>query len=314
MVKGAHHFFITICAAGVSGEMEIIMLIGALEAGGTKMVCAVGNKYGNIFDMTTFPTKDPSVTIPCIVDYFKKEGIDCLGIGCFGPIDLDSRSLTYGYITSTPKLAWKNYDMVGNMRKAMDIPIGFDTDVNGAVLGEVTFGAAKGLDFVIYITIGTGVGVGVYQNGQLMHGMMHPEAGHILMKKREDDTYHGKCPYHKTCFEGLAAGPAIEERWGARAAKLKERSEVWDLEAYYIAQALTNYIYVYSPQKIILGGGVMNQEQLFLLIRNKVIELNAGYVSCKGLQDMDHYIVPASLHDKQGILGALELGRRAFQE
>jgi fructokinase len=287
------------------------MIIGALEAGGTKMVCAVGDERGNIFDSMSIPTEEPSVTIPRMVEYYKEKGIECLGIGCFGPIDLNPKSPTYGYITSTPKLAWRNYDMVGNLGKALQVPIGFDTDVNGSVLGEVTFGCARGLDSVIYITIGTGVGVGVYQNNGLLHGMLHPEAGHILLRKSEDDPYAGKCPYHRDCLEGLAAGPAIKERWGAEAAELKDSLKVWDLEAFYIAQAIVNYIYTYSPQKIILGGGVMHQEQLFPLIREKVREMNAGYILCKELEDMEHYIVPASLNDKQGILGALELGRRA---
>ncbi len=287
------------------------MIIGALEAGGTKMVCAVGDERGNIFDSMSIPTEEPSVTIPRMVEYYKEKGIECLGVGCFGPIDLNPKSPTYGYITSTPKLAWRNYDMVGNLGKALQVPIGFDTDVNGSVLGEVTFGCARGLDSVIYITIGTGVGVGVYQNNGLLHGMLHPEAGHILLRKSEDDPYAGKCPYHRDCLEGLAAGPAIKERWGAEAAELKDSLKVWDLEAFYIAQAIVNYIYTYSPQKIILGGGVMHQEQLFPLIREKVREMNAGYILCKELEDMEHYIVPASLNDKQGILGALELGRRA---
>lgn len=288
------------------------MKIGALEAGGTKMVCAIGDESGNIFDKISISTENPNVTIPRIIEYFKEKKIECLGIGCFGPIDLNLNSPTYGFITSTPKLAWRNNDIVGTVKRALNMPIGFDTDVNGSVLGEVTFGCAKDLDSVIYITIGTGVGIGVYQNGQLLHGMMHPEAGHILLSKRADDPYEGKCPYHKTCLEGLAAGPAIEERWGDKAITLTDRTEVWDLEAYYIAQAIINYIYTYSPQRIILGGGVMHQEQLFPLIRKAVKELNAGYICTKELQDLDTYIVPASLQDDQGILGALELGRRAF--
>ena len=288
------------------------MRIGALEAGGTKMVCAIGDEFGTIQEQISIPTEDPSITMPQIIAYFKEKKVDCIGIGCFGPIDLNQKSSTYGFITSTPKLAWKNYDILGTMKRELGVPIGFDTDVNGSVLGEVTFGCAKELESVIYITIGTGVGVGVYQNGQLLHGMLHPEAGHILLQKRGDDLYEGKCPYHKTCLEGLAAGPAIEDRWGAKAITLTDKKEVWELEAHYIAQAILNYIYTYSPQKIILGGGVMHQEHLFKLIREEVIKLNGGYINTKELSDINNYIVPASLCDEQGIMGALELGRQAF--
>lgn len=287
------------------------MIIGALEAGGTKMVCAIGDENGMIHDKVIIPTEDPAVTMPKIIDFFKENTIHALGIGCFGPIDLNTASPTYGYITSTPKKAWRNYNIVGNMKDALQVPIGFDTDVNGSVLGEVTFGCAKGLDSVVYITVGTGVGVGVYFNGQLLHGMLHPEAGHMLLRIRDDDPYQGKCLYHGNCLEGLAAGPAIEERWGAKAFELKNNHQVWELEAFYIAQAVINYIYAYSPRKIILGGGVMKQEQLFPLIRKAVKELNANYIVTKELQELDSYIVPVSLEDNQGILGALELGRRA---
>lgn len=289
------------------------MRLGALEAGGTKMVCAIGDETGKIFEQISLPTKTPEETVPAMIEYFQKAKVDALGIGCFGPIDPDKRSKTYGYITSTPKLAWANYDIVGAFEKALGVPVGFDTDVNGSVLGEATFGQAKGKSSVIYITIGTGVGVGVYIEGKLLHGMLHPEAGHVMIRRREDDTYEGKCPYHKVCLEGMAAGPAVEERWGEKAVNLKDRKEVWDLEAYYIAQALTGYILTLSPEMIILGGGIMHQEQLFPLIRSYVTEMLNGYIQTDELKDIDHYIVPASLNDDQGIMGALELGRRALQ-
>lgn len=290
------------------------MRIGALEAGGTKMVCAIGNENGEILEQVSIPTRTPAETMPEMIQWFKERNVEALGIGCFGPIDPDKSSETYGYITSTPKLAWKNYNIVKAFEDGLHCPVGFDTDVNGSVLGEMTFGQAKGKKNVIYITIGTGIGAGICTEGNLVHGMLHPEAGHILMRKREDDSYAGKCPYHKACLEGLAAGPAIEERWGRKGTLLKDRTEVWDLEAYYIAQALANYIMILSPQLIILGGGVMHQEQLFPLIRSYVKEMLNGYILTKELRDIDHYIVPASLSDNQGILGAIELGRRAAKE
>ncbi len=285
------------------------MKIGALEAGGTKMVCAIGNEDGKVIDRISIPTESPEITMPQIISYFKQHSIQALGVGCFGPINLNKNSDTYGYITSTPKLKWRNFNIVGELKSALQVPIGFDTDVNGSVLGEVTFGCGKGLDNVIYITVGTGVGVGIYLNNQLHHGMVHPEAGHILLSKHKNDAYEGKCPYHKTCLEGLAAGPAIEERWGAKAIELKEKSEVWDLEAFYLAQAIVNYIVILSPNKVILGGGVMHQEQLFPLIRNYVVELLAGYINSKEIEDIDNYIVGASLNDDQGIMGCLQLGK-----
>lgn len=290
------------------------MLLGALEAGGTKMVCAIGNEKGEIFEQISIPTETPDITIPRMISYFKEKNVEALGIGCFGPIDLNKKSKTYGYITSTPKLEWIDCNIVGAFKNALGCPVGFDTDVNGSVLGEVTFGQAKGKNSVIYITIGTGVGAGIYIEGKLLHGMLHPEAGHVLLRKREDDTYEGKCPYHKNCLEGMAAGPAIEERWGANARELKDRAQVWDLEAYYIAQALTDYILTVSPEMIILGGGVMHQEQLFPLIRSYVKEMLNGYIKTEEIEDLDHYIVPASLNDDQGIMGCLELGRRALCE
>ncbi len=286
------------------------MRLGALEAGGTKMVCAIGDETGRIFEQVSIPTQTPDVTMPKLIEYFKERGVEALGVACFGPIELDRNSPQYGCITSTPKLAWRNYNIVGGLADALQCPIGFDTDVNGSVLGEVTFGQAKGKNCVIYLTIGTGVGGGIYIDGRLLHGMVHPEAGHVLIRKRSDDTYEGKCPYHKTCLEGMAAGPAIEERWGRKAAELADRTEVWDLEADYIAQALTGYILTLSPEMIILGGGVMHQEQLFPLIRQKVTQLLGGYVQAEELEDMERYIVPASLHDDQGIMGCLELARR----
>lgn len=290
------------------------MRLGALEAGGTKMVCAIGDESGKIYEQVSIPTETPEITMPKLISYFEERKIEALGIGCFGPIDPDKKSETYGYITSTPKLAWANYNIVGTMEKSLKVPVGFDTDVNGSVLGEVTFGQAKGKNCVVYVTIGTGVGAGVYIEGKLLHGMLHPEAGHILLTQREDDTYEGICPYHKTCLEGLATGPAIQARWGRKAADLKDDARVWDLEAYYIAQALVDYILILSPQMIILGGGVMHQEQLFPQIRSYVEKMMNGYIKTKEMADLDHYIVPASLHDDQGIMGALELGRRALMK
>lgn len=312
------------------------MLIGGIEAGGTKMVCAIAEvkedfgdvcgkngKEGNdsawnrekavILERVSIPTGLPGETFRKMLSFFEGKGIEALGIGCFGPLDLDRASKTYGYITKTPKKGWADCDVVGTFARALKVPVGFDTDVNGAILGEVTWGAAQGCDSAIYITIGTGVGVGVYCNGGLLHGLVHPEAGHILLTRHPLDYYRGRCPFHSNCMEGLASGPAIEERWGKPAAELSKKQEVWEMEAYYIAQAVTNYILTYSPQKIILWGGVMHQEQLFEKVRDKVAELLGGYVHHRMVETQrKDYIVPPALGEDPGILGAVCLGKRAF--
>lgn len=285
------------------------MRIGGIEAGGTKMVCAIGDEKGELFERVTIPTRQPEETFEEMIRYFSDKQIEALGIGCFGPVDLNCSSATYGFITSTPKPGWKNTDVVGRFQKALSVPVGFDTDVNGAILGEVMLGAAKGCENAIYITVGTGIGVGVYVNGGLLHGLVHPEGGHILLAKHPKDTYSGKCPYHGCCFEGLASGPAIEERWGKKAELLADEMNVWELESYYIAQAITNYILTYSPQKIILWGGVMHQNQLFEQIRAKVPELLSGYIQHPAVTEkIADYIVPPALGDNPGILGAIQLG------
>lgn len=285
---------------------------GALEAGGTKMVCAICDENGNILERASIPTKTPAETMPPMIDFFRKYPIRALGIGCFGPVDLDKNSPTYGYITTTPKLAWANYPIVGEFRKALGVNVGFDTDVNAAALGEATYGCTQGLDSSIYITVGTGVGVGVIADGKPYHGMMHPEGGHIFLVRHPNDPLpRGVCPYHPNCMEGLAAGPSLEARWGVKGAELSDRREVWELEAYYIGQAITNYIMVLSPRKIVLGGGVMHQSCLLDMVRQEVARQINGYLQGKGLDDLSTYIVSPSLNDNQGILGALKLAMEA---
>ncbi|SFC37090.1 ROK family protein [Butyrivibrio sp. YAB3001] len=289
------------------------MLYGALEAGGTKMVCAIGDENGKIFEQVSIPTTMPDETMPRIIEYFKDKDIKAIGIACFGPIDLNKESDTYGYITSTPKTAWKNFNIVGCIKDALGIPVGFDTDVNGSLLGEITWGCAKGLTDAIYLTIGTGVGGGVMSNGRLLHGMLHPELGHIMISKRTEDKGKCVCPFHQNCFEGLASGPSIEVRWGQKAVELADKEEVWKLEADYIGEALVNFCMTLSPQKIILGGGVMHQEQLFVLIREYFKKYMNGYIQTKNLKNLDEYIVPASLNDDQGIMGAIKLAMDSVQ-
>lgn len=288
-------------------------MLAGIEAGGTKMVCAVSDAELNLKGSAVFPTTTPQETIAEMINYFRKFDIDAVGIGSFGPIDLNPKSPTYGYITKTPKTGWSDFDFVGVFKKAFGVPVGFDTDVNAAILGEVYKGAAYGCNNAIYITIGTGVGVGVYCNGGLVHGLVHPEAGHILLNRHPEDSFEGSCPFHKNCVEGMASGPAIEKRWGKSPKLLIENDKVWELEAYYIAQAVASYILTYSPEKVILWGGVMHQDKLFDMVRSNVREILNGYVHSEMVASkIDQYIVKPALGEKPGITGALCLARIAL--
>jgi fructokinase len=285
-------------------------MLGGIEAGGTKMVVAIGDDDCNIIKRKEIPTKAPEETIPSILEFFEENDVTAIGIGAFGPVCVERNSKDYGKIGRTPKLSWVNFSW-SEAFKSSGIPVAVDTDVNAAVLGEVIFGNGKGLSDVIYITIGTGIGVGVYCCGQLLHGMLHPEAGHILLMLNENDKFDGACPYHKNCFEGLASGPAIKKRYGTEAFNLIDREDIWELEAEYVAKALMQYICCYSPKKIILGGGVMHVEKLFPLIRKKTLEYMNGYIDTAELRDIDNYIVPAGLGGEQGIKGALYLAKQS---
>jgi len=291
------------------------LLIGAIEAGGTKFVCGIGNEHGEVLERTSFPTEQPEKTIGQAIDYFRDKQVEAIGIGSFGPINIDKASPKYGYVTTTPKPGWGDYPFLPELQKAFDIPFGWDTDVNAAALGEATWGAAKGLDSCLYYTIGTGVGVGVYAEGKLVHGLVHPEGGHVLTRRHPEDTYGGKCPYHGDCLEGMAAGPAIEARWGVKGSELSVDHPAWEMEAFYIGQAVAGAIVLLSPKKVILGGGVMHQRQLFPLIHEQVKNNLRGYVSAaEVVEGIADYIVPPGLGDNAGLCGSLALGLRALQE
>lgn len=288
------------------------MRLGGLEARGSKMICAVGTEDGVLLDQTIIPTRGPKETMEDVIAYFRDKEIEALGIASFGPVDVHKNSPTYGHILDTPKEAWQRYDLLGTIRDALQVPVELETDMNGACLGEMTFGCAKGLDSVVYVSIGTGIGAGIAVNGQLLHGMIHPEAGHMLLRRHPRDGYEGICPFHATCFEGLASGPAIAERWGRPAEELHNNATVWEMESHYIAQAMVNLILIMSPRVIILGGGVMKHEALFPMIRKRVKKILNEYLDTEELQDLDKYIVPASLKGNQGVLGCIELARRAL--
>lgn len=293
-------------------------LYGTIEAGGTKFVCAVGTGPDDLQGPARFATTTPQETLGKCIEFFRAQPkLDAIGVGCFGPIELNHDSAEYGRITLTPKAGWSNADIVGPLKAAFGVPIGFDTDVNGAVLGEARWGAAQGLDTAIYITVGTGIGGGALVGGRLAHGLVHPEMGHLLIPREPDDlAFQGVCPFHGArCWEGLASGPAMEHRWGQRAETLPADHPAWDLESRYIASALTSLVLVLSPERLILGGGVMEVEALFPLVRQYLVQSLAGYVKADPLsRGIDQYVVPPGLGQRAGMLGGLALAERAASE
>lgn len=280
------------------------MMYGAIEAGGTKFVCAISDENFEIKERVSIPTTTPEETLSHVFEFFDQFKLDSIGIGSFGPIDVNKKSATYGYVTTTPKVAWTNFDFLGAVKKRYEIPVGWTTDVNAAALGELKKGAAIGLDSCVYLTVGTGIGGGAVVNGELLAGYGHPEMGHMLVRLHPDESYGGFCPYHGNCLEGIAAGPAIEGRYGVKGRELADKIEVWQMEAYYLAQALMNYTLILSPERIVLGGGVMKQNQLYTLVREEFKKLMAGYVAVPPLEE---YIVAPGLGDNAGVTGCLLL-------
>ena len=291
------------------------MRLGALEAGGTKMVCAIGDETGSVYERESFPTLMPEETLPNIIGFFKGRQIEALGIGSFGPLCLDPEDPAFGSITTTPKPGWHNYPLTQALKEALGVPVGIDTDVNAAALSEAVLGAGKGLDSLVYYTVGTGVGGGFYYQGKLLHGLVHPEMGHMLLRPDpRDPAPRGFCPYHDGCVEGMACGTAIEKRWGRSAKELPEDHVAWDVEAEYLAQLCVNTILILSPKRIVLGGGVMHQLHLFPRIRRLTLEKLNGYVAHPAvLERIDSYIVPPVLGDNAGAAGSLLLALEALK-
>ena len=284
------------------------MRLGTIEAGGTKIICGIGDENGQIGKKAIIPTLHPRDTIPEILNFFASNHIEALGIGTFGPVEIDPASPQYGMITSTPKDGWRNFDLLGALKAQIDVPMVLDTDVNAAVLAEARWGAAKGLDNSVYITVGTGIGAGILAQGRLVHGLLHPEVGHMLIRRHPDDSFIGNCPYHHDCAEGMAAGPAIAKRWGKPGIELTHEEAVWDLEAFYLAQVIANLLLVLSTQKVILGGGVMGQKTLFPKIRHEVTRLLNGYIDKKAItENMHDLIVAPGLGSDAGLKGGLAL-------
>jgi fructokinase len=296
-------------------------LYGGIEGGGTKFVCAVGTGPDDIRAETRFPTTTPTETMAQAVEFFQQQEavfgrLSAIGFACFGPLDPKPDSPTFGHILPTPKPGWSNADVVGVLRSAFDIPISFDTDVNGAALGEGRWGAGQGLKNFIYLTIGTGIGGGAYVEGKLLHGLIHPEMGHIPVRHdKAKDPYEGNCPFHGDCFEGLASGVAVEKRWQTRGSELTEDHPAWEMEAEYIAQALASYSFTLSPQRIIIGGGVGSLGHLLPKIQQKTKQLINGYIqSSVILEHIESYIVNPGLGNRSGMLGAIALAEQILNQ
>jgi fructokinase len=288
-------------------------IFGGIEAGGTKFVCAVGDENGRILARGRIATRSPAETLPEVIRFFHSHAaagaLESAAVGSFGPVDLDTASPGFGRITSTPKPGWSGFDLRGALRCGLGVPVAFETDVNAAAFGEWRWGAARGLETFLYITVGTGLGGGGIANGRLMHGLVHPEMGHLRIPHDwRADPYKGCCPYHGDCLEGLAAGPALEGRWGARGEHLPQQHPAWRLEARYIALGVVNWVCTLSPQRVILGGGVMSQQGLIEMVRDEVLGLLNGYIRAEAiLERIGDYIVPPALGGDAGVLGALAL-------
>ncbi|MDT8449349.1 MAG: ROK family protein [Wenzhouxiangellaceae bacterium] len=292
-------------------------IIGGIEAGGTKFVCAVAINPARVLDRHTVVTTTPDATLAEVVEFFRSAQrrfgrLRALGVASFGPVELDLRSPDYGSITQTPKAHWNHVPLVSRLREALDVPVGFDTDVNGAALGEGRDGAAAGLDHYIYVTVGTGIGAGLVSSGRLVHGKSHPEVGHMLVPRHPDDDYRGACRFHGPCLEGLASAPALRARWDCDPAGLPDDHPAWALQTHYLAAMCHNLTSLFAPQRIIVGGGVMLREGLYENIRQNFLELAGGYFSWISADNVDHYIAAPGHAGRSGEIGALILAERAF--
>ncbi len=291
------------------------MLLGTLEAGGTKMVMGICDENMNILRSSSCATRMPEETMKDILAFFEGEKLDAMGIATFGPVDLHPESETYGYITNTPKLAWRNFPLLKTIQDALQVPCAIDTDVNAAALAEARYGVAKGLNNCLYLTVGTGIGGGLLCEGKLVHGMIHPEWGHLMLARREDDPLtRGVCPYHLICAEGLASGPSMQTRWGMPASELPDDHRGWDLQAYYLAQVCVAALMTVSTERIILGGGVMHRETLFPLVRQHVTQMLGGYLASPLVDDMDSLICPPALYPNSGLIGGALLAKQLLEK
>ena len=285
-------------------------LFGAVEAGGTKFVCAIGDESGTLHAESRFATADPDSTLARVREFFDSacgaSAPSALGVACFGPVILERQAANYGFIGKTPKAGWSNIDVAAMLAREFSCPVGFDTDVNAAALSEHRWGAGRGTPNLVYLTVGTGIGGGVLIGGAPLHGLMHPEIGHIRPRRHAQDlNFAGVCPFHGDCLEGLASGPAIVARTGSELQHLDAAHVQWEIEADYLGQLCAQLVLTVSPQRIILGGGVM-AERLFPLVRLRTLHWLGGYIDrSEILTAIERYIVPPALGSRAGVLGAL---------
>lgn len=280
---------------------------GAVEAGGTKFVLAVCDETYQILAREEIPTTNPKETLGKVIDFFQKNPVVAIGVGAFGPIDLNSQSSTFGWIKNTPKLAWQNTDLAGILKEALQVPIRLTTDVNASCYGEYLFGRAKGKQSCVYFTVGTGIGAGAINQGQFVRGFSHPEMGHMKIDILKEDSFAGNCPFHHNCLEGMASGPALEKRTGLPGKEIKADDLTWDYTADYLAQAAYNTSLMFDTEVIIFGGGVMKQVHLLPAIQEKFIAYNNQYLTIPVIED---YLCLPSLGDDQGILGCFALAQQ----
>lgn len=291
-------------------------MYAGVETGGTKVVVGVGTGPDDL-ETASFPTAPPGETLRETIALIRSlsagERPAAIGVASFGPVDLHEDSPSYGHVASTPKKHWSGADVVGPLRASFGVPVGFNTDVNGAALGESQWGATQGLHTSVYVTVGTGIGGGGLVRGQPLHGLLHPEMGHLTVRRHPDDDFEGICPFHGDCLEGLAAGPALKRRWGRPAHELDEHLRLaTEIESYYLAQLAAAVTYVLSPQRIVMGGGVMHLAGLLDAVRRSTLDLLSGYVDVPALtRDIAGYLVRPALGDRAGVLGAIVLARRA---
>ncbi len=288
------------------------MIVG-IETGGTKIVCAAGTSPTEVLEVVTFPTEDPATTLASVTGFIagwrERSGVDGVGIGSFGPVGLDPRSADFGRILASPKLAWRGADVVGPIAAAAGAPVAIETDVTAAAIGELRWGAGAGLTDLAYATVGTGVGVGAVVQGRPLHGTAHPEAGHLIVRRHPDDDFAGVCPLHGDCLEGLASGPAVAARWGRSGKELGELLDrAVEIEASYLAQLVTSLVYVLSPARIVLGGGVLGTPGLLDAVRERTARLLNGALAGHPAEDLSSgFLSRPGLADRSGVVGALTM-------
>ncbi|MCH4171286.1 MAG: ROK family protein [Lactobacillus sp.] len=284
------------------------MLIGSIEAGGTKFVCAVGNEDYQVQDKISFPTTTPDETLAKTRDYFKQFQLDALGVASFGPIEIRKSSPKYGYVTNTPKAGWRDTNFIGQLKRTINVPMAWTTDVNGSAYGEYVMAnlANEKLDSLVYYTIGTGVGAGAVIDGNFLGSAGHPEMGHTFVKRHPDDlAFKGVCPFHGDCLEGLVSGPTFEARLGQKGETVAADHPVWDIMAYYIAQAAIQATLIIRPDKIVFGGGVVSPA-LLAKVQQQFATLLNDYIE---LPPLSQYLVrPVVANNGSATLGNFALG------